>query len=207
MAHNVVDYQKNTECFNICFSVWVTFDLQGIIISIVSGTTTTRPGLFQNQMMPGQQQTSSMIGGAAGSSIQHQQSSSSSSGVVNSGVPGVFPDVDMSHLSEEERMLIESVMAKAQMEELELEQSVVSKPQVNSRYSPHHSFSKWKFQEKTFPSNNNPSGTGDPAGSKTLLFIIVFFVWVYWDSYKVKLCSIEKKETFLSFSDWNEMEI
>lgn len=30
---------------------------------------------------------------------------------------GVFPDVDMSHLSEEERMLIESVMAKAQMEE------------------------------------------------------------------------------------------
>ena len=82
--------------------------------------------------MPGQQQT---IGGAAGSSIQHQQSSSSS-GVVNSGVPGVFPDVDMSHLSEEERMLIESVMAKAQMEELELEQSVVSKPQVNSRYSP-----------------------------------------------------------------------
>ena len=85
--------------------------------------------------MPGQQQTSSMIGGAAGSSIQHQQSSSAS-GVVNSGVPGVFPDVDMSHLSEEERMLIESVMAKAQMEELELEQSVVSKPQVNSRYSP-----------------------------------------------------------------------
>lgn len=31
--------------------------------------------------------------------------------------PG-FPDVDMSHLSEEERLLIESVMAKAQMEEM-----------------------------------------------------------------------------------------
>jgi hypothetical protein len=40
----------------------------------------------------------------------------------------------MSHLSEEERMLIESVMAKAQMEELELEQSVaITKPQINSR--------------------------------------------------------------------------
>lgn len=33
---------------------------------------------------------------------------------------GMYPDVDMSHLSEEERMLIESVMAKAQMEELDL---------------------------------------------------------------------------------------
>ncbi len=78
-----------------------------------------------------------MIGGAGGSSIQQQQHQQSSSSGVNSGsssgVPGVFPDVDMSHLSEEERMLIESVMAKAQMEELELEQSVASKPQINSR--------------------------------------------------------------------------
>lgn len=87
--------------------------------------TTTRPGLFQqgqqqHQMMPGQQ---SMIGGSS-----MQQTS-----VNNTGVPGgVLPDVDMSHLSEEERMLIESVMAKAQMEELELEQSVV-KPPTNSR--------------------------------------------------------------------------
>ena len=32
--------------------------------------------------------------------------------------PG-FPDVDLSHLSEEERALIESVMMKAQMEELD----------------------------------------------------------------------------------------
>lgn len=73
-------------------------------------------------MMPGQQ---SMIGGSS-----MQQTS-----VNNTGVPGgVLPDVDMSHLSEEERMLIESVMAKAQMEELELEQSVV-KPPTNSRYS------------------------------------------------------------------------
>ncbi|XP_045028308.1 uncharacterized protein LOC116921188 isoform X3 [Daphnia magna] len=71
-------------------------------------------------MMPGQQ---SMIGGSS-----MQQTS-----VNNTGVPGgVLPDVDMSHLSEEERMLIESVMAKAQMEELELEQSVV-KPPTNSR--------------------------------------------------------------------------
>lgn len=45
-----------------------------------------------------------------------------------SGGPAVFPDVDMSHLSEEERLLIESVMAKAQMEELE-----PAKP-ANSRY-------------------------------------------------------------------------
>lgn len=81
-----------------------------------------------------------MIGGAGGSSIQQQQQQQQSSSGVNSGsssgggVPGVFPDVDMSHLSEEERMLIESVMAKAQMEELELEQSVaITKPQINSR--------------------------------------------------------------------------
>ncbi|XP_059351813.1 uncharacterized protein LOC130689767 isoform X1 [Daphnia carinata] len=86
--------------------------------------TTTRPGLFQqgqqqHQMMPGQQ---SMAGGSS-----MQQAS-----VNNTGVPGgVLPDVDMSHLSEEERLLIESVMAKAQMEELE-QQSVV-KPPTNSR--------------------------------------------------------------------------
>jgi hypothetical protein len=90
-------------------------------------------------MMAGQHQP--MIGGAGGSSIQQQQHQQQSSSGVNSGssssgggVPGVFPDVDMSHLSEEERMLIESVMAKAQMEELELEQSVaITKPQINSR--------------------------------------------------------------------------
>jgi hypothetical protein len=88
-------------------------------------------------MMAGQHQP--MIGGAGGSSIQQQQHQQSSSGVNSGsssggGVPGVFPDVDMSHLSEEERMLIESVMAKAQMEELELEQSVaITKPQINSR--------------------------------------------------------------------------
>jgi hypothetical protein len=89
-------------------------------------------------MMAGQHQP--MIGGAGGSSIQQQQQQQQSSSGVNSGsssgggVPGVFPDVDMSHLSEEERMLIESVMAKAQMEELELEQSVaITKPQINSR--------------------------------------------------------------------------
>lgn len=69
-----------------------------------------------------------MIGGAG---LSMQQASSS---VNSAGVPGgVLPDVDMSHLSEEERMLIESVMAKAQMAELELEQSV-AKPPTNSRY-------------------------------------------------------------------------
>ena len=35
------------------------------------------------------------------------------------GPAGAFPDVDLSHLSEEERALIESVMMKAQMEELD----------------------------------------------------------------------------------------
>ena len=44
--------------------------------------------------------------------------------------PG-FPDVDMSHLSEEERLLIESVMAKAQMEEMA--DSVKSPPGNNAR--------------------------------------------------------------------------
>ncbi|XP_046456940.1 uncharacterized protein LOC124204006 isoform X4 [Daphnia pulex] len=104
-----------------------------------AGAGSIRPGGFQqHQMMAGQHQP--MIGGAGGSSIQQQQHQQQSSSGVNSGssssggVPGVFPDVDMSHLSEEERMLIESVMAKAQMEELELEQSVaITKPQINSR--------------------------------------------------------------------------
>ena len=54
--------------------------------------------------------------------------------------PGVFPDVDMSHLSEEERMLIESVMAKAQMEELEQQStslSTAAKP-ANLRYTTYY---------------------------------------------------------------------
>ena len=43
-----------------------------------------------------------------------------------SGGGAVYPDVDMSHLSEEERMLIESVMAKAQMEEMEAKQQLAA---------------------------------------------------------------------------------
>lgn len=56
-----------------------------------------------------------MVGPQPGMMSGMQQSS------VNAGAAagGVYPDVDMSHLSEEERMLIESVMAKAQMEELD----------------------------------------------------------------------------------------
>lgn len=50
-------------------------------------------------------------------------------GASTAAGPGVFPDVDMSHLSEEERLLIESVMAKAQMEELE----PTAKSATNSR--------------------------------------------------------------------------
>lgn len=114
--------------------------LVSIWFVLFPGAGSIRPGGFQqHQMMAGQHQP--MIGGAGGSSIQQQQQHQQSSSGVNSGssssgggVPGVFPDVDMSHLSEEERMLIESVMAKAQMEELELEQSVaITKPQINSR--------------------------------------------------------------------------
>lgn len=68
--------------------------------------------------MAGQQQ-----GGGMMSAGQPAATSSGASGAV-------FPDVDMSHLSEEERLLIESVMAKAQMEELEQ----AAKP-TGSRYS------------------------------------------------------------------------
>lgn len=58
-------------------------------------------------------------------------------GGVAGGGGGVMPDVDMSHLSEEERMLIESVMAKAQMEELDLKQQQQQLPllQHHSRYN------------------------------------------------------------------------
>lgn len=59
--------------------------------------------------------------------MQNQQTGSTGTA---SGGPAVLPDVDMSHLSEEERLLIESVMAKAQMEELE---PAAAKP-ANSRY-------------------------------------------------------------------------
>ena len=55
-----------------------------------------------------------------GVGLQQQQQVPSLQTVGGGG--GVVPDVDMSHLSEEERMLIESVMAKAQMEELDLKQ-------------------------------------------------------------------------------------
>lgn len=70
-----------------------------------------RPGFGPQQqqqqgMMPGQQQQPT-----GGSPFQ--------AGTSATNAPGAFPDVDMSHLSEEERMLIESVMAKAQMEELD----------------------------------------------------------------------------------------
>lgn len=76
-----------------------------------------RPGLMGPQQ---QQQGGVMMG---------QQGAASSAG------PG-FPEVDMSHLSEEERMLIESVMAKAQMEEMELAASASApapKPPMNPR--------------------------------------------------------------------------
>ena len=64
-----------------------------------------RPGGNQQHMMTGPQ--SGMI-------MQQQHPSPAAA-----APPGIYPDVDMSHLSEEERMLIESVMAKAQMEELD----------------------------------------------------------------------------------------
>jgi len=60
--------------------------------------------------------------GGTGLHQQQQQQVPSLQSVGGGGGGGVVPDVDMSHLSEEERMLIESVMAKAQMEELDLKQ-------------------------------------------------------------------------------------
>ncbi len=83
-----------------------------------------RPGLGQQQQQQGMMMTGQQLGPVGSSSIHGGAPSSVSAPA------GVFPDVDMSHLSEEERLLIESVMAKAQMEELE--QSV--KP-ANLRYT------------------------------------------------------------------------
>lgn len=63
-----------------------------------------RPGGNQQHMMTGPQ-----------SGMMMQQHPSPAAAAPT----GIYPDVDMSHLSEEERMLIESVMAKAQMEEMD----------------------------------------------------------------------------------------
>ena len=45
------------------------------------------------------------------------------------GAASGFPDVDMSHLSEEERILIENVMAKAQIDDPEITMRLVSNQQ------------------------------------------------------------------------------
>lgn len=73
-----------------------------------------------------------MIRPGGGIGLHQQQVPLSQTVAVGGG--GVMPDVDMSHLSEEERMLIESVMAKAQMEELDLKQQ-----QQQQTLQQHHS--------------------------------------------------------------------